>query len=151
MALGGCHRDSKNTRGQDEQQHRSWRHDTEQLPTKEEPAGRSPTTAEKDQYFRSWLLFCGVSDPGTLRKSKSLTASAASVARSRWRGWISPDESGWIRLERNIQKVCENGSIHRQTPVKPVWPKEPIGNRSPRGRLNSESMSQPKPRRARTF
>src|SRR5260370_29288267 len=32
-------------------------------------------------------------------------------------------------------------------PVKPVWPKEPIGYKSPRFPENGESISQPKPRK----
>ena len=38
------------------------------------------------------------------------------------------------------------GSIQSDVPVKPVWPKEPMGKTAPRGREKAELMSQPKPR-----
>ena len=40
-------------------------------------------------------------------------------------------------------------SSHSDVPVNPVWPKEPIGNSSPRFEEYGESMSQPSPRTAR--
>ena len=46
-----------------------------------------------------------------------------------------------------ITYVSVNGSIHMDVPVKPVWPKEPTGNRSPRLPENCESISHPSPRR----
>src|SRR5262249_14745327 len=39
---------------------------------------------------------------------------------------------GWTRLLRKTRKVSLDGSIHNPVPVTPVWPKLPIGNRSPR-------------------
>ena len=38
------------------------------------------------------------------------------------------------------------GSIQSEVPVKPVWPKLPMGKTSPRGREKAVLMSQPKPR-----
>src|SRR5207248_6123427 len=39
---------------------------------------------------------------------------------------------GWTRLLRKITAVWLVGSIQRDVPVKPVWPKPPSENSSPR-------------------
>ena len=44
--------------------------------------------------------------------------------------------------------MSEPGSIQRVVPVKPVWPKLPMGKMRPRGLEKAVSMSQPKPRRS---
>src|SRR5688572_7365943 len=59
-------------------------------------------------------------------------AAAATVATLPRRGVTSPVPSGWRRLERKITYPPDDGSIHKLVPVNPVWPYEPIGNRSPR-------------------
>src|SRR6185503_3079858 len=53
---------------------------------------------------------------------------------------------GWTRLLRKTMKVSLAGSIHIEVPVKPVWPKLPIGKRSPRLAEKPVAMSQPTPR-----
>jgi hypothetical protein len=54
--------------------------------------------------------------------------------------------SGCTRFDRNTTNISVAGSIQIEVPVKPVWPKEPMGSSSPRFDENVESMSQPRPR-----
>ena len=59
-------------------------------------------------------------------------AEAAIVATRARSGVTSPLPSGWTRLDRNTTNIRVTGSIQSDVPVKPVWPKEPIGSSSPR-------------------
>ncbi|CPU30456.1 Uncharacterised protein [Mycobacteroides abscessus] len=52
-----------------------------------------------------------------------------------------------MTFARTTTYVSDPGSSHKVTPVKPEWPKLPMGKSIPRGLDNSVSMSQPKPRR----
>src|ERR1039458_4041498 len=78
-------------------------------------------------------------------------AFATSVATSPRRGEMGAAPRGWTELASRTMYVSEDGSIHRVVPVKPVWPKLPMGNALPRGREYDEVMSQPKPRCATPF
>jgi hypothetical protein len=54
--------------------------------------------------------------------------------------------SGWTRFERKTTNVSLAGSIQSEVPVKPVWPNEPAGKRSPRLVEKDVCKSQPRPR-----
>ena len=69
------------------------------------------------------------------RSSSGLTsvmADATIVAIFPRSGITFPDSSGWLRFVRRMTTVRVSGSIQRDVPVQPVWPKEPAGKRSPR-------------------
>ena len=53
----------------------------------------------------------------------------------------------WIEFVSSTTYVSDPGSIQMLVPVKPVWPKLPMGKTLPRGTDWPVSMSQPKPRR----
>ena len=75
---------------------------------------------------------------------------AATVATRARSGVTSPLPSGCTRFERNTTNMSVVGSTHSDVPVKPVWPNEPSGRRSPRLDENDESMSHPRPRTLRS-
>src|ERR1019366_2751214 len=79
--------------------------------------------SDAGRYHVSALAFSGamsVSDAATID---------AILARS---GVTSPAPSGCTRLDRKITKTLVAGSIQIDVPVKPVWPNEPMGRKSPR-------------------
>src|SRR4029450_2798556 len=80
---------------------------------------------------------------GTTAAGMAAATTDATRARS---GVTSPRPSGCTRFDRKITNVLVTGSIHIDGPVKPVWPKDPIGNSSPRLDDSGESISQPRPR-----
>src|SRR5262249_61721688 len=57
--------------------------------------------------------------------------------------WLAPR---WTRSVSNTTKVSLDGSIHILVPVKPVWPNDPTGKRSPRLLEYEVLMSHPIPR-----
>ncbi len=78
----------------------------------------------------------------------SRRAEATTVATWPRRAVTLPPPAGCTRLDRNTTNVSDAGSIQSEVPVKPVWPYEPTGNRSPRFEEYRESMSHPSPRRS---
>src|ERR1051325_8354808 len=81
--------------------------------------------------------------------SETLSFSAAATAvavRVRMETIAPVPPVGWTALERIMTKELVVGSIHNDVPVNPVWPKEPMGRRSPRLEEKGESMSHPKAR-----
>src|ERR1700730_14598621 len=75
-------------------------------------------------------------------------AAATAVATFERSPIAFPFPRGCTELVNRMMYVWVVGSIHREVPVKPVWPNDPTGSRSPRFDENGESMSQPNPRSA---
>ena len=69
---------------------------------------------------------------GICPAGRSITAAAASVATRPRSATTRPPPSGCTRFERKTTNVRLDGSSQIDVPVKPVWPNEPTGNRSPR-------------------
>src|SRR6266536_1566764 len=64
--------------------------------------------------------------------ARSVTAPAAIDATRPRNEATSPLPSGCTRLLRKTTNISVAGSIQIEVPVKPVWPNEPSGNKSPR-------------------
>ncbi len=90
--------------------------------------------------------YCVCSSWARATVAASVTALAATLATRARKGPTSPLPSGWTRFERKTTKVSLAGSTQIEVPVKPVWPKEPAGKRSPRLDENVVLTSQPRPR-----
>src|SRR5207244_5303457 len=81
-----------------------------------------------------------------LRTVVSVIALATIEATRPRKDATSPLPSGCTRLLRKIRKLSLAGSIQIDVPVKPVWPNEPSGKKSPLFVEKLLAMSQPSPR-----